>query len=120
MPLPLADINQAMKEASGSNEKLLQIVREIELCIFRNVSAGSPAPPSPTPTHHHLETHMSTAAGTDLQTDASEFTEFTEGSSDGGDGGDIEENVDDPNWAWSISGDGVSPVYVPPSQDQST
>lgn len=49
MPLPLFDINQAMKgawEAGSSNDKLLQTIRDIELCVYRNVSAHfNPASP---------------------------------------------------------------------------
>lgn len=113
MPLPLVDINQAMKEASSTNEKLLQIIREIELCIFRNASVGFPPPPSPTPTRHHQEQPTPTTQG---HNDESEYTEYTD---EGSEGGDIEEELaDDPNWAWSISGEGVSPAYIPPIQDQ--
>ena len=112
MPLPLADINQAMKETSSSHEKLLQIIREIELCIFRNASAGLPSPPSPTPAYHHPEPPLAAVGNENTETD------YTDGSSDGGDLEATEGILDDPNWAWSISGEGVSPVYVPPSQEQ--
>lgn len=100
MPLPIADINQAMKETSSTNEKLLQIIREIELCIFRNASAGFSSPPSPTPAPFQQEPTPTSPGNDD--------SEFTDGSSDG----ECYER-DDPNWAWTISSDGINSSYAP-------
>ena len=80
-------------ETGSSNDKLLQVVREIELCIFRNASTNFPAAPMPE--------YYDPEPGAAPADEAQEHSEGSEGSSPG----ELDSVLGD-QWAWSISGDG--------------
>lgn len=123
MPLPLFDINQAMKgawEAGSSNEKLLQIIRDIETCIFRNASARfsstpplappfRPTPPPAPPTPQAVEVpEVTPSVGPEVTEDVEDVedvTQMTAGSSPGDKGLEgEEEEEEEEGWAWNIMG----------------
>jgi len=116
MPLPLVDINLAMKgafEAGSTNEKLLQVIRDIEQCVYRNAAAmfasssartgATGASPS-----IHLDGEGSSSAQ-ELAT-AQENANQDEATSRDFDGEEeLDEDEEDDDWTWSITGNDPTP-----------
>lgn len=104
MPLPLFDVNQAMKgtwESGGAaNDKnLLQTIRDIEQCVYRNASSRFMAPlsypPPPPPLRLPVNDNNTTTKNKDIDDDESDLSINSPRSRDG----DEEECQD--HWAWT-------------------